>query len=54
MKDFIDYVGPVSFVFLSLSLILLIVAIALVCLPLTIPSMLSGLIGLFTQRGMWS
>lgn len=50
LKQFFKDVGPVSTFFMVLSVVLLGVAIGLNCLPLTIPAMLSSLIGLITAR----
>ena len=50
LKQFFKDVGPVSSFFMTLSVVLLGVGMALNCLPLTIPAMLSSLIGLITAR----
>lgn len=50
LKQFLKDVGPVSSFFMILSVVLLGVGIALNCLPLAIPAMLSSLIGMITAR----
>lgn len=50
LKQFFKDIGPVSTFCMGLSVALIVVGIALNCLPLSIPAMLSMLIAMITAR----